>query len=260
MSKKGNFFSKIFDSLELFNSVLDFDNNPAFFDVEKGSTKALTGTFSIKRKQLKDSDPEYDSLNIKNIKPNSNDHYDLKNTGKAPAKLKAVFKFNGLLKDLAGDNPIQVKLNDKSSLSLFGNFLGDFGPGFFGNKREIKKKNMTKYDYFYNGKHDDIINTENDSKDRQKLVELSVFPEFDAEFSSFMTKTETFKGNFRISLDDNFMVFTATKYKIGKEERPLFYFDSDATILEHNKDGVQMARAEFEPNFDILNPSFELLT
>jgi hypothetical protein len=258
MSKKGNFFSKIFDSLELFNSVLDFDNNPAFFDVEKGSTKALTGTFSIKRKQFKDSDPEYDSLNIKNIKPGSIDHIDMIEAGKAPAKLKAVFKFNGLLKDLAGDNPIQVKLNDKSSLSLFGNFLGDFGPGFFGNKREIKKKNMTKYDYFYNGKHDDIINTENDSKDRQKLVELSVFPEIDTEFSSFMTKkTETFKGNFRISLDDNFMVFTATKYKTGKEESPLWYFVENGVQMA--KDGVQMARAEFEPNFDILNPSFELL-
>ena len=139
ISKKGNIFSKIFDNLELFNSVLDFDNNPAFFDVGKGSTKALTGTFNIKRKPLKDSDPEYDSLNIKNVKPGSTDHEKLENIGKAPAKVKAVFKFNCLLKDLAGDNPTQVKLNDKSSLSLFGNFLGDFGPGFTVTKEKPRK-------------------------------------------------------------------------------------------------------------------------
>ena len=116
-----------------------------------------------------------------------------------------------------------------------------------------------KYDYFYNGKHDDIINTKNDREDRQKLVELSVFPEIETEFRYVSLKIQTFKGNFRISLDDNFMVLSATKCKFGKKEKPLLYFDRGDDNLDYIKDGVQIARADFEPNFDMLNPSFELL-
>ena len=211
-----NIFSKIFDTLEILDAANDFNNNPAFFDVEKGSTKPLSGTFKVRSK--------------KRTKPT--DDNDVQIARGFSGKVKAVFTFQSVIED-AG--PIKVRLHDRHSSSLFGDY------GFsdrLGNKRKIRGRNY-KYDYQYNGKNDNITN--NDSKDgdySQKLAELTVF----RIFPNFKNEDRKVKGDFRINLDDNFMILTAR--------------DDDGIPMND----ALIARANFEPNFDLLNPSLELLT
>lgn len=212
-----NIFSKIFDTLESLDAGGNFSNNPAFFDVEKGSTKPLSGTFKVRSKRR--------------ISPVDDNGVQIARGFRG--KVKAVFTFQNVIED-AG--PIKVRFLDKHSSSLFGDY------GFsdrLGNKRKARGRGNYKYDYQYNGKNDNIIN--NDSKDgdySQKLAELTVY----RIFPNFEDESRKVKGDFRINLDDNFMILTAR--------------DDDGIPMND----ALIARANFEPNFDLLNPSFELLT
>jgi hypothetical protein len=187
-----NVFSKIFDSVNIFDDLVDLDGS-------------LSGTFKIKRKTNK----------------------------KGIANVKGTFKFKDDI--LAGFGFKKLVFKDRSSSSLFGDFSDDDS---LGNPRTVRSGNK-KFDYSYNGKNSDILNSKNFVGERKKLVELSVFPDFLKTFESKKGKVK--KGFFRVNLDDNFAVF-------GTGNRSNF-----------NDPGNLLMRADFEEAFDLLNPSFDVL-
>ena len=155
-----------------------------------------------------------------------------KTNRKGIATAKGTFIFKDDILSGFGFNKISFK--DKASASLFGDFSDD---DLLGNPRTVKSGNK-KFDYSYNGTNSDILNSKNFIGERKKLVELSVFPEFTSTFES---RNANKKGFFRVSLDDNFAVF-------GTGNKDNF-----------NDPGNLLMRADFEPAFDLLDPSFDLL-
>ena len=149
-----------------------------------------------------------------------------KTNRKGIAKVRTKFIFKD---DILQDFDIKkVSFKGKSSNSLFGDF-GDAEQT--GNPRTVKSGNK-KFDYLYNGTDVDAL-----SKDSsKKLIELSIVPGFVSDFESQKVKE---KGSFRVNLDDSFIALAT-----GKKEQ-----FADNLIL----------RADFEPAFDLLYPTFELL-
>ena len=145
--------------------------------------------------------------------------------------VKGTFKFKDDI--LAGFGFSKISFKDKSSGSLFGDFSDD---DLLGNPRTVKSGNK-KFDYSYNGTNSEILNSKDFVGVRKKLVELSVFPEFTSTFES---RNANKKGFFRVSLDDNFAVF-------GTGNKDNF-----------NDPGNLLMRADYEPAFHFLDPSFAL--
>ena len=148
--------------------------------------------------------------------------------GKDNVKGKFIFKDD----IVAGLGFSKIRFKDKSPGSLFGDFSDD---NLLGDPRTVKSGNK-KFDYSYNGTNSDILNSKNFIGERKKLVELSVFPEFTSTFESQNAKVK--KGFFRVSLDDNFAVF-------GTGNKDNF-----------NDPGNLLMRADYEPAFHFLDPSF----
>ena len=157
-----------------------------------------------------------------------------KTNKKGIANVKGKFSFKDDI--LAGFGFKNISFKDNSSSSLFGDFSDD---DLLGNPRTVKSGNK-KFDYSYNGTNSDILNSKRFVGERKKLVELSVFPEFISTFEE-AKKAKVKKGFFRVSLDDNFAVF-------GTGNKNNF-----------NDPGNLLMRADFEPAFDLLDPSFDLL-
>jgi hypothetical protein len=153
-----------------------------------------------------------------------------KTNRKGVANIKATFVFKDEILQKLDSKKVSFK--DKSSNSLFGDF-GDVDQ--IGNPRTVKSGNK-KFDYLYNGEDSDTLSKGDIAESSKKLVELSIVPEFVNNFESQKVKA---KGNFRVNLDDNFIALAT-----GKRDQFV-----DNLIL----------RADFEPAFNLLNPTFESL-
>ena len=152
-----------------------------------------------------------------------------KTNKKGIANVKGKFSFKDDI--LAGFGFKKISFKDKSSSSLFGDFSDD---DLLGSPRTVKSGNK-KFDYSYNGTNSEILNSKDFVGARKKLVELSVFPKFTSTFES---RNANKKGFFRVSLDDNFAVF-------GTGNKDNF-----------NDPGNLLMRADYEPAFHFLDPSF----
>ena len=165
-----------------------------------------------------------------------------KTNRKGIATAKGTFIFKDFKDDILANFGLKkISFKDKSAGSLFGDFsdsadslFGDFSDG---NRRTLKSGNE-KFDYLYNGTNSRILNRYDFVGENKKLAELSVFPGFVRTFVSRNAKVK--KGFFRVSLDDNFAVF-------GTGNKNNF-----------NDPGNLLMRADYEPAFHFLDPSFAL--
>ena len=102
-----------------------------------------------------------------------------KTRGNGLAKVKATFQFKDEFVAGLGSKGTKIKYKDKITNSIFGDAE---------NPRTVRSGNK-KYDYYNDGK---------------KIVELSIEPQFIAEFES----GKKIKGFFRVSLDDDFIAIS----------------------------------------------------
>ena len=128
----------------------------------------------------------------------------------------------------------KITYKDNTEKSFFGKFGDDDLIGAPGNPRVVKS-GTKKFDYLYNGINSDILNNDRFKNGNKKLAEVSILPKY---LDKFESDRATFQGIFRVNLDSNFIALS-----LGKG----------------NKFTKRMLlRADFESDFDFLNPEIEV--